>query len=95
MGCVSGKLLGCFGLAEPANSSAATTAVRDGDAFVLSGVKSRVANAPLADLFIVWAEVGLLERSTSKQHLPSLLWEKLLLPAAAGNSLSILAAGRE
>jgi glutaryl-CoA dehydrogenase len=54
-----GELIGCFGLTEPdAGSdpgSMRTTAKADGDGFVLNGSKTWITNAPLADLFVVWA----------------------------------------
>src|SRR5690349_5491259 len=47
----AGKLLGCFALSEPeaGSDSAAqkTTAVRDGDAWVLNGTKNWITNGPV------------------------------------------------
>ena len=55
----SGKKLGCFALSEPeAGSDAAaqrTTAVRDGDHFVLSGTKNWITNGPVADTCVLFA----------------------------------------
>ena len=55
----SGQLTGCFALTEPEAGSDATalktTAVRDGDDFVLNGHKCYITNAPLANLFTVFA----------------------------------------
>lgn len=54
-----GTLTGAFALTEPdAGSDAtalATTAQRDGDAYVLRGSKCYITNAPIADLFTVFA----------------------------------------
>ena len=54
-----GELLGCFGLTEPAAGSDAsrirTTAVRDGDVYVLNGEKTFITNAPQADWAILFA----------------------------------------
>ncbi|MEG2767086.1 MAG: acyl-CoA dehydrogenase family protein [Comamonas sp.] len=55
----SGKLTGCFALTEPDAGSDATalrtTAVRDGDHYVLNGTKCFITNAPIAGLFTVMA----------------------------------------
>lgn len=55
----SGELTGCFALTEPEAGSDATalktTAVRDGDHFVITGRKCFITNAPLANLFTVFA----------------------------------------
>lgn len=55
----SGELTGCFALTEPQAGSDATalrtTAVRDGDHYVLNGEKCFITNAPLAGLFTVMA----------------------------------------
>jgi glutaryl-CoA dehydrogenase len=54
------ELVGAFGLTEPEVGSAisqglATTARRDGDAWVLNGRKKWIGNATFADLVVVWA----------------------------------------
>ncbi len=55
----SGELTGCFALTEPEAGSDATalktTAVREGDHFVITGRKCFITNAPLANLFTVFA----------------------------------------
>lgn len=55
----SGKVTGCFALTEPEAGSDATAlktvALRDGDHFLLSGRKCFITNAPVADLFTVFA----------------------------------------
>jgi len=55
----SGKALGCFGLTEPgAGSDAAalkTTAVRQGDHYVVNGTKNFITNAPVADYCVLFA----------------------------------------
>ncbi len=57
----SGERIGCFCLTEPeAGSDAAsvrTTAVRDGDYYVLNGEKIWITNADIADYFTVMATV--------------------------------------
>lgn len=55
----SGELTGCFALTEPQAGSDATAqktvAVREGDGFVITGKKCFITNAPIADLFTVFA----------------------------------------
>lgn len=55
----SGKVTGCFALTEPEAGSDATAlksfAVREGDEYIISGTKCYITNAPLADLFTVFA----------------------------------------
>jgi butyryl-CoA dehydrogenase len=54
----SGKKLGCFALSEPeAGSDAAaqkTVARRDGDGWVINGVKNWITNGPVADVCILF-----------------------------------------
>lgn len=56
----SGEWIGCYGLTEPnAGSdpaSMATTAVEDGDFYVLNGQKTWITNAGIADVAIVYAK---------------------------------------
>jgi len=53
--------LGCFGLTEPdfgSNPAAlVTTAVKDGNDYVLNGAKMWITNGSLADVAVVWAKV--------------------------------------
>jgi len=55
----SGEIIGSFALTEPESGSDAaslrTTAVRDGDHYVLNGTKRFITNAPQADIFTVMA----------------------------------------
>lgn len=55
----SGEVTGCFALTEPDAGSDATalrtTAVRDGDHYVITGSKCFITNAPIANLFTVFA----------------------------------------
>src|SRR5689334_10588504 len=55
----AGKLLGCFALSEPeAGSDAAaqkTTAIPDGDGWLLSGTKNWITNGPVADVCVLFA----------------------------------------
>jgi butyryl-CoA dehydrogenase len=55
----SGQALGCLALTEPEAGSDAgsltTTAVRDGEVYVVSGAKSFITNGPEADLCVLFA----------------------------------------
>lgn len=55
----SGEAVASFALTEPDAGSdpgdMRTSAVRDGDAWVLTGVKRYITNAPIADVFMVFA----------------------------------------
>lgn len=58
----SGELVGCFGLTEPnagSNPSGMDTVAKPqpGGDFLISGSKMWITNAPIADVFIVWAKV--------------------------------------
>ncbi|MDB4938225.1 MAG: Glutaryl-CoA dehydrogenase [Labilithrix sp.] len=57
-----GEIIGCFGLTEPdygSNPSGMrTTAIDDGDSWVLNGTKRWITNGNLAQVALVWAKVG-------------------------------------
>ncbi|MBV7407664.1 acyl-CoA dehydrogenase [Maritimibacter sp. DP1N21-5] len=59
-GLASGELIGCFGLTEPdAGSdpgSMKTRAVKTGSGYRITGTKLWISNAPIADVFVVWAK---------------------------------------
>jgi butyryl-CoA dehydrogenase len=54
-----GEWMGAYSLSEPVSGSDAgaliTTAVRDGDAYVLNGTKNFITNGGFADVFVVFA----------------------------------------
>ncbi|MBS0571988.1 MAG: acyl-CoA dehydrogenase [Proteobacteria bacterium] len=56
----SGEWIGCFGLTEPdAGSDPAgmkTRATKTANGYVLNGSKMWISNAPIADVFVVWAK---------------------------------------
>ena len=56
----SGEMIGCFGLTEAeAGSDPAgmkTTATKTQDGYRLTGSKMWISNAPIADVFVVWAK---------------------------------------
>ena len=55
-----GEVIGCFGLTEPDfgsdPSGMRTTAVKDGDSYILNGTKMWITNGGIADLAVVWAK---------------------------------------
>src|SRR5918996_3348476 len=55
-----GEIVGCFGLTEPDHGSdpgsMTTRARKAAGGYRLSGAKTWITNAPLADLFLVWAK---------------------------------------
>ncbi|MHA7833831.1 MAG: acyl-CoA dehydrogenase family protein [Algiphilus sp.] len=60
-GMCRGELIGALGLTEPGAGSDAlgsmrTTAVRDGDHYVLNGSKLYITNGPVADVLLVYAK---------------------------------------
>ncbi len=58
-GIIKGELVGCFGLTEPeAGTDAAsikTTAVKQGDNWILNGTKTFITNATIADVALIFA----------------------------------------
>ena len=60
-GLADGSLVGAHGISEPSSGSDAfamrARATRDGDHYVLTGTKTFVTNAPVGDVFVVFATV--------------------------------------
>ena len=58
-GLATGELTGCFGLTEPNHGSDPASmearATKEGDNYILNGNKAWITNAPLADVYLVWA----------------------------------------
>jgi len=56
----SGEIVGCFGLTEPSHGSdpngMITRARKTDGGFKVSGAKMWITNAPIADIFVVWAK---------------------------------------
>ncbi|WP_242095461.1 MULTISPECIES: acyl-CoA dehydrogenase [unclassified Sphingomonas] len=56
----SGEWIGCFGLTEPDAGSdpggMTTRAVKTESGYRISGAKTWISNAPIADVFVVWAK---------------------------------------
>lgn len=63
---VSAEDLSCFAITEPDAGSdvaaIATTATRDGDAYILNGSKTFISNAPVADTALVYASTDRSQR---------------------------------
>ena len=59
-GLASGELVGCFGLTEPDAGSdpggMTTRAIKADGGYRMSGAKTWISNAPIADVFVVWAK---------------------------------------
>jgi isovaleryl-CoA dehydrogenase len=66
-GLCSGDLIGCMALTEPNAGSDAvsirTSAMRDGDDFLLNGTKMFITNAPIGDVMLVYAKTDLERKS--------------------------------
>src|SRR6478752_6846121 len=56
----TGEMLGCYGLSEPAAgsdpASMATTAVEDGDSYILNGSKIFISNGGVSQVALVWTQ---------------------------------------
>lgn len=56
----SGEYIGCFGLTEPNSgsdpASMSTRAVKADGGYILNGSKLWITNAPIADVFVIWAK---------------------------------------
>jgi len=74
---LSGRKIGAYALSEPGAGSDAgslrTTARRDGDAYVIDGAKTFITNAPIADLFTVFATV---DRSAGTKGITAFVVER-------------------
>ncbi|AHG49844.1 acyl-CoA dehydrogenase (plasmid) [Rhizobium leguminosarum bv. trifolii CB782] len=81
----SGEWIGCFGLTEPDHGSdpgsMATRAKRVDGGYSLTGSKTWISNAPIADVFVVWAktEDGLIRGFILEKG-----WKGLSAPAIHG-----------
>jgi glutaryl-CoA dehydrogenase len=78
----TGELLGCFGLTEPDHGSdpgsMVTRAEKESGGYSLSGAKTWITNAPVADIAVVWAKLDgkirgfLVERGTKGFSTPKI-----------------------
>lgn len=94
----SGEAVGCFGLTEPGFGSnpagMLTTAVEDGDTWIVNGEKTWITNGSVADIAVVWARTGqgirgfLIEKGTPG-FTASDLHGKLSMRASVTSSLAL------
>ena len=83
----SGDAIGCFGLTEPDSGSdpgsMKTIAKKVDGGYKLSGSKTWITNAPIADIFVIWAkdEQGILRGFIAEKDVMffSLLSSKILM----------------
>ena len=73
---IKGKKIGCFGLTESEAgsdpSSMKTTYKETKDGYILNGIKNWITNAPIADIFIIWA----LEENGNNKSIEGFILEK-------------------
>ncbi|KAI0919306.1 hypothetical protein AcV5_002262 [Taiwanofungus camphoratus] len=92
-----GELVGCFGLTEPNHGSdpagMETTAEEVDGGFILKGAKTWITNAPVADLFVIWARCRwddkvrgfLIEKGTKGLSAPAIKHKLALRCSATGS----------
>jgi len=94
----SGRMIGCFGLTEPNHGSdpagMTTRARKVKSGYRLSGEKTWISNAPVADLFVVWAKDDdnrirgfLLERGMNGLQAPKIEGKFSLRASSTGSIL--------
>ncbi len=94
----AGEIVGCFGLTEPDHGSdpgaMTTRARRAAGGYRLRGAKSWITNAPIADLFLVWAKTEddvirgfLIERGVDGLSAPKIEGKFSLRASATGQIL--------
>ena len=81
----SGEWIGCFGLTEPDHGSdpgsMTTRAKKTSGGYTLNGAKTWISNAPIADVFIVWAKT---EDDIIRGFIVGRGWKGLSTPAIHG-----------
>ena len=78
----TGEIVGCFGLTEPDHGSdpgsMVTRAEKAPDGYMLTGAKTWITNAPVADIAVVWAKLNgrirgfIVERGTKGMTTPKI-----------------------
>ncbi|HET8880874.1 MAG TPA: acyl-CoA dehydrogenase [Solimonas sp.] len=83
-----GEAIGCFGLTEPDHGSdpggMVTRAKKVPGGYRLSGAKTWITNAPIADLFVVWARLEEDGRDAIRGFVLEKGWKGLSAPAIHG-----------
>jgi glutaryl-CoA dehydrogenase len=83
-----GDAIGCFGLTEPDHGSdpgsMVTRAKKVPGGYRLSGTKTWITNAPIADVFVVWAKLEEDGRDAIRGFVLEKGWEGLSAPAIHG-----------
>ncbi|MFB2562641.1 acyl-CoA dehydrogenase [Rhizobium sp. IMFF44] len=81
----SGEWIGCFGLTEPNHGSdpgsMVTRAKKVDGGYSLTGAKTWISNAPIADVFVVWAKI---EDGLIRGFILEKGWKGLSAPAIHG-----------
>ena len=90
----AGEWVGCFGLTEPDHGSdpgsMVTKAERSGDGYLLSGAKTWITNAPIADVAVIWAKLDgrirgfVVERGTAGFATPTIEGKMSLRASTTG-----------
>ncbi|MCX5852788.1 MAG: acyl-CoA dehydrogenase family protein [Deltaproteobacteria bacterium] len=84
----TGEWIGCMGLTEPGCGSdaaaLATTAVKKGDKYILNGSKTFITNAPLAQVFVIFAT---LDKTKKHKGITAFIVEKDYPGISTGNPM--------
>lgn len=84
----TGEWIGCMGLTEPGSGSdaaaLATTAVRKGDKYILNGSKTFITNAPLSEVFVIFAT---LDKTKKHKGITAFIVEKDYPGISTGNPM--------
>ncbi|WJF90853.1 acyl-CoA dehydrogenase [Paraburkholderia bonniea] len=84
----SGEWIGCFGLTEPDHGSdpgsMVTRATPVDGGYTLSGAKMWITNAPIADVFVIWAKLTEDGKDTIRGFILEKGWKGLSAPTIHG-----------